>query len=173
VLWKDAITAALLVAVPVGILSSLLGLSVLWVTGGGIATISIYRRRTGLPPAGRTGWRIGGILGVMAAFVSTAIDSLTLVLQRYLLHDGGSIDERFHQATQQAQLVAEQMNKSNPEAAAMMPWFIHFWQSPDGIAAMALMGTFLAALGMLLFSALGGALGAGIVSIGNRAQRSS
>ena len=173
VLWKDAITAAALVAIPVGILSSLLDFGALWVIGGGIATISIYRRRTALPPANKTGWRIGGLLGVMAAFVATAVDSLTLIVQRYVLHGGGGIDERFRQVTQQAQLMAEQMNHSNPEAAAMMPWFVHFWQSPDGTAAMALMGAIVSAVSMLLFSAAGGALGARIASLGNRAQRSS
>jgi hypothetical protein len=173
VLWKDAILAAMIVAIPVGILSSFLDFGVLWVVGGGIATISLYRRRTGLPPAGRTGWRIGGLLGVMAAFVAAAIDSVTLIVQRYLLHQGGVIDQRFHETVQQMTQMTEQLNRSNPDAAAMMPWFIHFWQSPDGTAAITLMGVIVSAFSMLLFSAAGGALGARIASLGNRTQRSS
>jgi hypothetical protein len=109
----------------------------------------------------------------MAAFVAAAIDSVTLVVQRYLLHEGGVIDQRFHETVQQMVQMTEQLNRSNPDAAAMMPWFIHFWQSPDGAAAITLMGVAVSAFSMLLFSAAGGALGARIASLGNRAQRSS
>ncbi|MBB6146888.1 drug/metabolite transporter (DMT)-like permease [Silvibacterium bohemicum] len=170
VLWKDVIASAVLVAIPVGVLTSLLDFGALWVIGGGIATVSIYRRRTGRPPASGTGWRIGALLGVMAAFASTAFDGLTLVVQRYWLHDGGVIDGRFHQVGQQ---LTEQLSRSNPEAAAVMPWFVHFWLTPDGAAAIALMGAVGSAIAMLLFSAAGGAIGARIASLGNRAERSS
>jgi hypothetical protein len=170
VLWREAILTAVLVGIPVGILSSVLDFGALWVIGGGIAAVSIYRRRTGLPPANRTGWRIGGLLGVLAAFTSAAVDSLTLIFERYVLHNGVMIDQRFHALAQQ---MTDQMNRSNPEAAAVMPWFIHFWLSPDGAAAIALMGAAGSALSMLLFSAAGGAIGARIASLGNRAQRSS
>lgn len=170
VLWKDAIASAVLVAIPVGILSSLLDFGALWVIGGGIATVSIYRRRTGLPPASRTGWRIGGLLGILAAFTSTAVDSLTLIFQRYVLHNGAVIDQRFHLVAQQ---LTEQVNRSNPEAATVIPWFVHFWLSPDGTAAIVLMGAGLSAVSMLLFSAAGGAIGARIASLGNRAEHRS
>jgi hypothetical protein len=169
VLWKEAITAAALVAIPVGILSSLLDFGPLWVVGGGIATVSIYRRRTGLPPAGRMGWRIGTLLGVLAAFTTTAIDALTLIVERYVLHNGGVIDQRFHVVVQQ---LTDQL-RSNPEAVATIPWFVHFWVTPDGVAAIALMGAVGSALSMLLFSAAGGAIGARIASLGNRPERSS
>jgi drug/metabolite transporter (DMT)-like permease len=170
VIWKEAITAAVLVAIPVGLLSSLLDFGSLWVIGGGIATVSIYRRRTGIPPANRMGWRIGSLLGVLAAFATTAVDSLSLIFQRYVLHNGGVIDQRFRVVAQQ---MTDQLNHSNPEAAAAMPWFVHFWGSPDGTAAIALMGAVVSAFSMLLFAAAGGAIGARIASLGNRAQRSS
>jgi hypothetical protein len=170
VIWKEAITAAVMVAIPVGVLSSLLDFGSLWVIGGGIATVSIYRRRTGIPPAHRMGWRIGSLLGVLAAFVSTAFDSLTLIFERFLLHNGGMIDQRFHIVAQQ---LTDQLNHSNPEAATVIPGFVHFWLSPDGPAAIALMGAAGSAFSMLLFSAAGGAIGARIASLGNRAPRSS
>ena len=70
VLWKDAIIAAIMVAVPVGILSSLLDFGALWVIGGGIAAISLYRRRTGLGrvlPAHlvlKAAWTVGMPVGI-------------------------------------------------------------------------------------------------------------
>lgn len=168
--WKDAILVALTVAVPVGLLTSLLDFGSLWVIGGGIATVSLYRRRTGIPPAGRAGWRIGGLLGVLAAFISTAADGITLLFQRYVLHSGGAIDHRFHLLAGQ---LTEQMNRSNPEAATVMPWFVHFWLTPDGVAALVLLGAAGSAIAMILFSAAGGLIGARITSFGSRPQRSS
>jgi drug/metabolite transporter (DMT)-like permease len=173
VLWKDAIIAAMIVAVPVGIFSWFSDGGLLFGIAGGIATISLYRRRTGLPPAGRTGWRIGGLLGVMAAFVAMAFYSIASVVQRYLLHDGASIDQRVHELTQRNIQVAEMMYKSSPETAAMLPWVERFWNSPDGMAAVILAGVFSTAFAIMLFSAAGGALGARIGSIRIRPQRSS
>ncbi len=170
VAWKDAITAAMVVAIPVGVLSSLLDFGALWVIAGGVATVSLYRRRSGMPPPSRTGWRIGGLLGVMAAFTTTAVDSAALLFQRYVLHSGGTIDVRFHEVGQQ---LTDQLTRSNPEAATLMPWFVHFWVTPDGAAAIALMGAVGSAVSMLVFSAAGGILGARIVSLSNRPQRSS
>lgn len=170
VLWKQAISTAALLSIPVGILSSLFDFGALWVIGGGILAVSLYRRRTGLLPARSTGWRIGGLLGVMAAFVTNAVDSITMVLERYVLHNGAPIDHRFQELAQQ---MTEQMVHSNPEAVATMPWFIHFWLSPDGTAAMALMGAAGSAIAMLIFAAAGGAIGARIAGFRSRPARSS
>jgi hypothetical protein len=168
--WRDAILAALTIALPVGLLSSLLDFSSLWGISGGIAAISLYRRRTGFPASGRAGWRIGSLLGLLAAFVSTVADGITLLFRRYVLHDGGAIDQHFHSLTQQ---FVEQMNHSNPEGAAVMPGFIHFWVTPDGVAAMMLMWAMSSAISMILFSAAGGTIGARITTFGSRPQRSS
>lgn len=168
--WRDAILAALTIALPVGLLASLLDFSSVWGISGGIAAISLYRRRTGFPAAGRAGWRIGSLLGLLAAFVSTAADGITLLFQRYVLHNGGVIDNRFGQLAGQ---LTEQMNRSNPEAATVMPWFLHFWRTPEGIASLVLMGAIGSALSMILFSAAGGVIGARITTFGSRPQRSS
>ncbi len=170
VAWKEAIIAAVLVSVPVGLLSSFLDFGSLWAIAGGIATVSLYRRRVGIPPSSKMGWRIGALLGVTAAFVATAIDSLTLIIQRYAMHNGVELDTRFHLLAQQ---ITDQFNHSDPQAATLMPWFVKFWLSPDGTAALVLMGAAVSACSMILFSSAGGAIGARITSLGNRAQRSS
>lgn len=170
VAWREAVIAALLVSVPVGLLSAFLDFGSLWVIAGGIATVSLYRRRVGIPPTSRMGWRIGALLGLLAAFLTTAIDSCTLLFQRYALHNGGELDQRFRLLAQQ---LTDQLNHSDPQAAAAMPWFIKFWLSPDGTAAIVLMGAVASAFSMVLFSSAGGAIGARITSLGSRAQRSS
>src|SRR6202012_4021016 len=74
--WKDAILAALFVAVPAGLLSAVSVLSwgcCLWVIGGAVLAIAVYHRRA---PAflleTRSGLRIGAVGGRIAAFTSGA-----------------------------------------------------------------------------------------------------
>jgi hypothetical protein len=167
--WKAAIASAILVAVPVALLSTMLDFSSLWVIGGGIATVSLYRRRVGIPPTSRMGWRIGGLLGILAAFISAAIYSLKLLVERYALHNG-ELDQQVHSFAQQ---FGEQINHSDPQTAAAMMQLAHFWVSPDGTAAIVLGGAAVTAVFTVIFAAAGGAIGARIASLGNRAHRSS
>ena len=43
--WRPAVHAALIVALPVGILSSLLDFGILWVLAGGFAAVALYQRK--------------------------------------------------------------------------------------------------------------------------------
>ncbi len=155
--WRTAVKVALLVALPVGALSSLLNFGVLWVIAGGIAAVALYRRKTLRLVNQRAGWRIGGLAGILAAFIATVFDGLTMLFERYVQHNGAVIDQRLQTLVQQA---TDHMVQSNPEAAAQIPWFIHFWLSPDGHAAVVLMMAIFSAVSMALFSAVGGAVGA-------------
>ncbi|MGC2161157.1 MAG: zinc ribbon domain-containing protein [Silvibacterium sp.] len=155
--WHDAILTAALVAVPAGVLSSLLGLEALWVIAGGVAVISFYRRRTGTLPNGRMGWRIGLLFGLFAAAIATAVDGISLLVERYALHHGSMLSQRYYDLGQQ---LTDQLTRSNPDAASALPGFVHFWVTPDGAAAMVLINAAGLAISMLLFAAAGGALGA-------------
>lgn len=175
--WKAAIVSALviaaLVSIPVGLLSTIYDFSLLWVVGGGIAAVSLYRRRVGVPPSGRMGWRIGGLLGLLAAFLSVAIFSVRSVIQRYALHSSEPELQVHSLAQQIAAAAAKQTSYSNPQTAAAANYLVQFWLSPDGAAAIVLGTAATFALCMVLFAAAGGAIGARIASIGKRAQRSS
>ena len=174
--WKAAIVSALIIAslisIPVGLLSTIYDFSLIWVVGGGIAAVALYRRRVGVPPTGRMGWRIGGLLGLLAAFISVAVFSARSVIQRYALHSSQP-ELQVHSLAQQIAAAAGQANYSNPQTAAAAAYLVHFWLSPDGAAAIVLGTAATFALCMVLFAAAGGAIGARIASIGNRAQRSS
>ncbi|HTZ89431.1 MAG TPA: zinc ribbon domain-containing protein [Alloacidobacterium sp.] len=157
VAWRPAVQAALFAALPVGLLSSLLDFGVLWVLVGGFCAIALYQRKTSLLINSAGGWRIGMLVGVMAAFFSSIVDGLSMVIERYGLHHGATIDQKLIALTQQ---MTDQMVHQNPEAAQQIPWFIHFWLSPDGHAAVVLFMSAFAAVMMVAFSSLGGALGA-------------
>jgi|SRR5579862_1678568 len=174
--WKIAITSAVIVAalvsIPVGLLSTIYDFSLLWVVGGGIAAVSLYRRRAGVPPTGRMGWRIGGLLGLLASFISVAIFGTRSVILRYALHSSEP-ELQIHSLAQQIAAAAKQANYSNPQTAAAAQYLVHFWLSPDGAAAIVLGTAATFALCMVLFAAAGGAIGARIASLGKRPQRSS
>ena len=155
--WHSVIPVAAIIALPVGLLCSFLAFSTLWAMAGAVWTVAIYRRRVPGRLSSGTGSRIGIVLGVFAAVISTATDAASLLVDRYGLHRGAEIDQRLHDAVQAG---IDRVLASNPTAAAQLPWFFHFWLSPDGHAAIILMSAVLSAASMLGFSALGGALGA-------------
>jgi hypothetical protein len=163
--WRPAVQAALLIALPVGILSSLLDFGILWVLIGGFCVIALYQRKAALMIHPGGGWRIGMLVGMLAAFLSSLVDGLSMVFERYGLHHGASIDQKLVSLTQQ---MTDQMVHQNPEAAQQIPWFIHFWVSPEGHAAVVLFMSGFAALMMIAFSSIGGAVGARVLGARKR-----
>ncbi len=161
--WKLAIRAALLVFLPVALLSSVVNFSCLWVIGGGVAAVALYRRRASGLLDTRSGLRIGLVTGILVALSTTAVDGITMLVERFGLHNPHSIDDRWNATLQpmlqQMQQSYDQNVHTNPDAAAQIVSMIHFWQSPDGKAAGVLMAYALLGTGIVVFSALGGALG--------------
>jgi hypothetical protein len=171
--WRTAIIAALIVSVPVGLLSALAGMSSLFVVAGGFATIALYRKRSEGFTDGRIGWRMGAILGVASALIASATDGIRLVVERYVLHHAAAIDAQFQSVAQQ---MADQALKTNSEAMQQAPQMVHkwasFWLSPDGHAAIQLLTAAVVSMGMILFAATGGAIAGRILSARPKAQRS-
>jgi hypothetical protein len=162
--WRAAIRAAAIIAVPAGLLSSRLGLQAIWAVWlivGGITVISLYRRSTTTLPTGRMGWRIGVVLGLFTAVIANVVDGVSLVVQRFALHQGAALDQTYHQAVQlSSKMYLDLFASSNPEMAAAIAKAQQFWFTPSGAAAMILINAAGMAFFMLIFAAAGGALGA-------------
>jgi len=157
--WKDAILAALLVAVPAGLLSAVSVLSwgcCLWVVGGAVLAIVLYHRRApGFLLETRSGVRIGAVAGLIAAYSSVIATAIWRVFARYVLHQGHAIDQFYDAVIQQSTAFV----KTNPDAEAQWHAYVHFLMSPDGRAAYTLINAATTSVGIILFSAIGGALG--------------
>ena len=157
--WKDAILAALLVAVPAGLLSAVSVLSwgcCLWVVGGAVLAIVLYHRRApGFLLETRSGVRIGAVAGLIAAYSSVIATAIWRVFARYVLHQGYAIDQFYDAVIQQSTAFV----KTNPDAEAQWHAYVHFLMSPDGRAAYTLINAATTSVGIILFSAIGGALG--------------
>lgn len=162
--WRDAIRVAAIIAVPAGLLSSRLGLQgiwAIWLIGGGMVVASMYRRRAGTLLTSRMGWRIGVLLGLFTAVVAAAVDGISLVVQRFALHQGSIIDQRYRDAIElSSKMYGNLFAASNPQMASAIASAEHFWYTPDGAAAMMLINAAGLAFFMLIFAGAGGALGA-------------
>lgn len=154
--WRSAVQVSLMVAGPAALLSAVLNLGSVWVFAGGFIAVALYRRRTSAATNAKLGWRIGGLMGMVAATLWLAIEGGALVVERYLMHHGSEIDTDLRGSLQVAIAAMEQ---KNPSFTTDFPWFSHFWLSPEGIATMFLGGSCALALSMILFSAIGGAIG--------------
>jgi ribosomal protein L40E len=157
--WKDAILAALMVAVPAGLLSAVSVLSwgcCLWVVGGSVLAIVVYHRRA---PAflleTRSGIRIGAVAGLIAAYSSVIATAIWRVFARFVLHQGYAIDQFYDSVIRQSTALVQ----SNPDAQAQWRSYVQFLLTPDGRAAYTLMNAATTSVGIILFSAIGGALG--------------
>lgn len=157
--WKDAIPAAALVAIPAGLLSAVSFLSwgcCLWIVGGAVLSIFVYQRRApGFLLDTRSGVRIGAVSGLIAAYSSVIGTAVWRVFARFVLHQGKSIDDFYDEVIKQSTALVQ----SNPDVQAQWNSYIHFLMSPDGRAAYTLMNAATSAVAIVVFSALGGALG--------------
>lgn len=162
--WRDAIRVAALIAVPTGLLSSRLGIEgvwVVWIIAGGMLVASMYHKRTGLFLTRRMGWRIGALLGLFTAVIATATDGISLVIQRFVLHQGPMLDQRYRDAMQlMTKMYGDLFTNSSPDVVATITRLEHFYLTPAGAATVALSGAAEAAFFMLLFAGVGGAIGA-------------
>lgn len=157
--WKMAIRIAALLGTAVGILSALLAAgSVLWVAVGAVVAMGIYHRRRPLTALGpRVGARVGALFGLIAATVAFAANSVLLVVQRYGLHQGNTIDTQLTSIVKQAAARAATMDPQAPVTS-----FTNFWLSAEGrIGLILLTMAFLSVL-IVLFAIAGGVLGAQI-----------
>ena len=166
--WKHAIAAAAIVGLPMGLLSSsvlpLATASFVWLVGGSMAAVALYQRRSrnGFLNL-RTGLRIGLVAGVVAAFFATACNAAVLLFQRYALHMSKAIDDSMDGNIREiVGQLGGKMAQATPETQAQLQAYFRFLLSPDGKAFLSLTSSATAALAMVLFAALGGALGARI-----------
>jgi ribosomal protein L40E len=156
--WPAAVQSAAIYAVPAGLLLSFLAvplIDMLWVMLGSVWTLRRYRRRVPRAPklTPQLGGRIGLVLGLFAAVVSTATDALTFLFERYGLHHASAIDARLGSGVQAG---IDRIHATNPQAAAQLPGLFQFWLSAEGRGTLLLLSAAASAMSMLFFAWLGG-----------------
>lgn len=168
--WKPALRAAMLLAIPAGLLScgispvGILGL--FWMSAAAAWAVTIYVRSQ--RPAWITmgaGARIGLVTGLLAGALAFTVSGGALFIERFLLHQAGVIDTEWqarvdasNQLTQQlaAQMGVLDMAQLQAQKKLML--------SPEGHAGIEVFGMVSNVLFLLVFAAGGGAMGARLLA---------
>jgi hypothetical protein len=178
--WKPAMRAALLLAVPAGLLSS--GLSPLgffglfWMAAAAAWAVVLYVR--GQRPAWITvgaGARIGLVTGLLAAWLAFTISGGALFVQRFVLHQSSQIDSEWKTRVDTSQQMTQQwtseLEPSDAAEAQSIRTQVEAWMlSPSGHAGIETFSLAFNAVFLLFFAAGGGALGARLLARTRRTQ---
>jgi len=166
--WRPALRAAMLVAVPAGLLSSGLSpvgtLGLFWMSAAAAWAVMIYVR--GQRPAWITtgaGARIGFVTGLMSAWVAFAATGFSLFAIRDLMGKGQSLDQMWQAAFARVSQQWQSLN-TDPQSSAMAKSLLAWFQTPEGRAGSMLSGMAMVSAAMLAFAAIGGALGARLLA---------
>jgi hypothetical protein len=160
--WKPALRAALIMAIPAGILSSLLSpvsvLALLWMAAAAAWTVVLYMRSQ--RPAWITigaGARIGLVTGIFGGWTAACATGVSLLAMRFFFHQGKVFDDFWQNIV--GQQMSQQWTSMGVDAqtiALAKAWLL----SPEGRAGWVLCAICLLASALLLFAVAGGALGA-------------
>ena len=156
--WRSIIRLALWIAIPVGLIAPVFFPLVI---AGPIVLISMYQRRQpGTPLNGKAGFRIGTLLGLLAAYISAFGLAGWQLLERYSLHQGSALDAQFAIQVQQSAEATQRMAQGNSMNAQQARAMLDFFLSPDGRVTYTFFYTAVLAFGIVLLAGLGGMLGA-------------
>jgi hypothetical protein len=172
--WKPALRAALIFAIPAGLLSS--GLSpvaifgLFWMAAAAAWAVSFYVRTQ--KPAWITigaGARIGLVTGLMAGWLAFSVSGGALFVERYGFHQSDQIDSEWKNRVALSQQMTQQWTSgmSSSDAAqtqAIKTQVQTFMLSPEGHAAIECFGFAANAIFLIFFAVGGGALGARLLA---------
>ena len=172
--WKPALRAALVLAVPAGILScgvSPVGaLALLWMAASAAWAVMLYARRQ--RAAQRAYWltagagaRIGLVTGILAGWLAFAVTGIWLFVTRFAFHQGKDFDDNWQSLVGQVSAQWQQLSASrqDAQAAEMLKGLAAWLLTPEGRAGSMLGGLALLVAGLLVFAMIGGAVGAKLV----------
>jgi hypothetical protein len=178
--WKPALRAALLLAVPAGILSSerspVSGLGLLWMSAAAAWTVALYVRRQ--QPAWITlgvGARIGMVTGLLGGWLAFGVSGGALFVERYLLHQSSRIDAEWKIAVDFNQQMVQQAASGMSQADAAQ-WqaicapILAFMLKPEGHAGWLVFFLVRNSLFLIFFAVVGGALGARLMARSRRPE---
>jgi hypothetical protein len=161
--WRPALNAAILLAVPTGVLCfGLLPVGLFWMVGAAAWAVGLYARR--VRPVRLTlgmGVRIGMITGLFTSWLTVGLYGVGFWVSRFVLHQGGEWDSLWlGQVTRSNQQMVAEMGTANAQSMQIADSIKALMLSPEGRAGLPLSGLLVLAMFLVFFSIIGGALGA-------------
>jgi hypothetical protein len=172
--WKPALRAAVLMAVPAGVLSSAAlptgRMELLWMTAAASWAVVLYLRSQ--RPAWITlgaGARIGLVTGLLGAWLAFGVTGGALFVDRYVRHQGSQMDAEWKANVEMSQQMTQQWSAGmgpadTAQAQAVRTQFQNWMLSPEGHAGWQIFGIASNSLFLILFAVLGGAMGARLLA---------
>lgn len=164
--WKPALRAALILAIPAGVLCSgypLLGIfGLVWMAVAGAWAVAIYMRsqRPAWITAG-AGARIGMVTGLLGGWVAAAAMSVLLFVMRFFFRQGRVFDDFWQ--NQVIEKSCQQWAAAGIDAQTILTTKT-LLNSPEGRGGVTLCVIFFLILALVAFAAAGGALCARLMS---------
>jgi hypothetical protein len=164
--WKLAQRTAILVAVPAGMLCSMVSpvgiMGLLWMAIAALWTVILYvRRKQSVWITTGAGARIGLVTGLLGIWTAAATSGIALLTMRFLQHQGNAFDALWQSIVNES--VVPQWTASGMDVHMIDLWKANLL-SPEGRAGAVLAGISLLSCGLLLFAVGGGALGARMIA---------
>jgi hypothetical protein len=170
--WKPAIRAAMTLAIPAGILCSMLspvsifGLFLMAMAAAWTVVLYVRSQRPAWITVG-AGARIGLVTGLLGSWIAAASTGVTLFVMRFFLHQGKFFDGFWNDFVNQ-QMVQQwtSMGVDAPTIAMTRAWLL----APEGRAGSMLSAVLFLSVGLLFFAVGGGALGARLLARSRRPE---
>jgi hypothetical protein len=161
--WRPALNAAMLLAVPTGVLCfGFLPIGIFWMVAAAAWAVGVYARRA--RPASLTlgvGVRIGMVTGLLTSWLTVGLYGVGFWVSRFLLHQGGEWDSLWMgQVTRSNQQMLAEMGTANAQSVQIAESIKALMLSPEGRAGLPLSGLLVLAMFLVFFSIIGGAIGA-------------
>ncbi len=160
--WKAVLRFALMLAVPAGVLCSVLspvgifGLVLMGATAAWVVSLYLRTQRPAWITTG-AGARIGLVTGLLGAWTAAATTGITLYAMRFWLHEGRVFDNFWNRFV--SQQMSQQWTSMGIDAQTIFQakvWLL----SPEGRAGWVLGAVLFLMAALLLVAIAGGALGA-------------
>ena len=172
--WKPALRAAMLLALPAGLLSSgiwplgILGLFWVLTAAAWAVTLYVRGRRSRWITMG-AGARIGLVTGLIAAALAFSITGIALFVQRFLLHQASVIDTQWKLVVDTSvRLMQQMMSQMGLPDQGQYQSQRNLMLSPEGHAGYEILNIAWNNFFMVVFAAIGGAVGARLLARSRR-----
>ena len=170
--WKPALKAALMLAIPAGLLSN--GLSPLnifglfWMAAAAAWAVVLYVRSQ--RPAWITvgaGARIGLVTGLLGGWTAAGATGASLFAMRFFFHQGKTIDDFWLNMVNQVMIQESAAAGADAQTVLLFrTWML----SPEGRAAWMLAAMVLLVAALILFAVAGGAIGSRLLAGSRRPE---